>query len=163
MVSFDDCEQVRLSYCFIIMSNIENHQVVGFFRLAASIFYDALLLTAVLFLATFLLLLVPEEIRNTDPLVQIAKVLWYVLVSYIYFVGFWLKGGQTPGMKSWKIVLVNMQGGKPNAKQTTLRFFSAMISWALAGTGFLWMIIDSNHYSLHDHLSGSKLQLVKNL
>ncbi len=71
--------------------------------LAASIFYDALLLTAVLFFATFLLLLIPDELRNTNPVVQFLKVIWYLLVSYIYFVGFWLKGGQTPGMKAWKI------------------------------------------------------------
>ena len=143
------------------MSGVEKSQTVGFIRLMASIFYDALLLTAVLFFATFLLLLIPEDIRNTDPLVQITKVLWYLLVSYIYFVGFWLKGGQTPGMKAWKIKLVNMQDGAPSAIQVTLRFFSAILSWALAGTGFLWMIVDRNHLSLHDHLSGSRLLLLK--
>lgn len=134
---------------------------VGFIRLAASIFYDALLLTAVLFFATFLLLLIPEDIRNTNPVVQVLKVFWYLLVSYIYFVGFWLKGGQTPGMKAWKIRLVNMQGGAPGMKQAALRFFAAMLSWALAGAGFLWMIVDRNHLSLHDHLSGSRLLLLK--
>ena len=86
---------------------------------------------------------------------------WYLLVSYIYFVGFWLKGGQTPGMKAWKIRLVNMQDGAPSTKQATLRFFSAILSWALAGTGFLWMIVDRNHLSLHDHLSGSRLVHLK--
>jgi len=143
------------------MSGVVNPQTVGFIRLMASIFYDALLLTAVLFFATFLLLLIPEDIRNTDALVQIAKVSWYLLVSYIYFVGSWLKGGQTPGMKAWKITLVNMQGGTPGRKQATLRFFSAILSWALAGSGFLWMLFDSNHLTLHDHLSGSRLLLIK--
>jgi len=89
------------------------------------------------------------------------KVFWYLLVSYIYFAGFWLKGGQTPGMKTWKITLVEMQGGKPNKKQVTVRFFSAILSWAMAGLGFLWMIVDRNHFTLHDHLSGSRLLLVK--
>ena len=135
-------------------------QTVSFIRLAATIFYDALLLTAVLFFATFMLLLIPEEIRNTNPVVQILKVLWYLLVSYIYFVGFWLKGGQTPGMKAWKIKLVNTQGGAPSTKQATIRFFAAILSWALAGAGFLWMIVDRNHLSLHDHLSGSRLLLL---
>lgn len=169
MVFFDDCEQVNLSPCFIlktpqsfseqdiVMSDTKIQKVTGFPRLIASIFYDGLLLTAVLFFATFLLLLIPEEIRNSNSLVQVAKVFWYLLVCYIYFVGFWLKGGQTPGMKPWKIILVNMQGDSPSLKQATLRFFSAILSWALLGTGFLWMLVDSNHYSLHDHLSGSKL------
>jgi len=143
------------------MSSNTIPQSVGFLRLLASISYDALLLMAVLFFATFFLLLIPEEIRNTNPLVQIAKVLWYLLVSFIYFVGFWLKGGQTPGMKTWKIVLVDIQGDKTGIRQATLRFFAAILSWTFAGTGFLWMLVDRNHLTLHDHLSGSRLQLVK--
>jgi len=142
------------------MNSADNQQTVGFLRLAAAIFYDALLLAAVLFFATLPLILIPEDIRSI-PVVEVMKVLWYLLVSYIYFAGFWLKGGQTPGMKPWKIVLVDQQGGKPNKKQVTLRFFSAILSWALAGLGFLWMIVDRKHLSLHDHLSGSRLLLVK--
>ena len=142
------------------MNNKDNQQTVGFFRLAASILYDALLLTAVLFFATLPLILIPEDIQSV-PVVEIMKVFWYLMVSYIYFAGFWLKGGQTPGMKTWKITLVEMQGGKPNKKQVTVRFFSAILSWALAGLGFLWMIVDRNHFTLHDHLSGSRLLLVK--
>ena len=139
----------------------KNERAVGFFRLLGSIFYDSLLLTAVLFFATFPLLLIPQEIQSTDPYLQIAKVLWYLFVSYLYFAGFWLKGRQTPGMKTWKIELVDMQGGAVTFRQATLRFFSAILSWALAGSGFLWRLIDHNHYSLHDHLSNSKLQLVR--
>jgi uncharacterized RDD family membrane protein YckC len=139
------------------MSSLQKHRVSGFTRLLASVFYDAMLLTAVLFFATLALLLIPEDYRNSSSLSDLAKVAWYLLVSYIYFVGFWLKGGQTPGMKPWKIKLVTMQGDPPKLKQVTLRFFTAILSWALAGMGFVWMIVDSNHYSLHDHLSGSKL------
>jgi uncharacterized RDD family membrane protein YckC len=139
------------------MSSLQKHRVSGFTRLLASVFYDAMLLTAVLFFATLALLLIPEDYRNSSSLSDLAKVAWYLLVSYIYFVGFWLKGGQTPGMKPWKITLVTMQGDPPKLKQVTLRFFTAILSWALAGMGFVWMIVDSNHYSLHDHLSGSKL------
>jgi len=142
------------------MNSLDNHQTVGFFRLAASIFYDALILAAVLFFATLPLIFIPEDIQSV-PVVEIMKILWYLLVSYIYFAGFWLKGGQTPGMKPWKIILVNTQGGKVNKKQVSVRFFSAVLSWALAGLGFLWMIVDRNHYSLHDHLSSSKIVLVK--
>ncbi|MFW2439325.1 MAG: RDD family protein [Arenicellales bacterium] len=142
------------------MNNVDNQQTVGFLRLTAAIFYDALLLAAVLFFATLPLILFPEDIRSI-PVVEVLKVLWYLLVSYLYFAGFWLKGGQTPGMKPWKITLVGMQGNKPNKKQVTLRFFSAILSWALAGLGFLWMIVDHNHLSLHDHLSGSRLLLLK--
>lgn len=142
------------------MNSIKDQKTVGFFRLAASIFYDALLLTAVLFFATLPLISIPENLQSI-PLIEAMKAFWYLLVSYIYFAGFWLKGGQTPGMKPWKIILVDMQGGNVNKKQVSVRFFSAILSWSLAGLGFLWMIVDRNHYSLHDHLSKSRLVMVE--
>jgi uncharacterized RDD family membrane protein YckC len=142
------------------MNSLNDQKTVGFFRLAASIFYDALLLTAVLFFATLPLISIPEDLQSIL-LVEAMKVFWYLLVSYIYFAGFWLKGGQTPGMKPWKIVLVDMQGGNVSKKQVSVRFFSAILSWCLAGLGFLWMIVDRNHFSLHDHLSKSRLVMVE--
>lgn len=142
------------------MNSIKDQKTVGFFRLAASIFYDALLLTAVLFFATLPLISIPEDLQSI-PLIEAMKALWYLLVSYFYFAGFWLKGGQTPGMKPWKIILVDMQGENVNKKQVSVRFFSAILSWSLAGLGFLWMIVDRNHCSLHDHLSKSRLVMVE--
>jgi len=138
-----------------------NQQTVGFLRLIGSIFYDSLLLTAVLFFATFALLLIPQQLQHAGPYLELAKLAWYVFVSYCYFAGFWYKGRQTPGMRTWQIELVDMQGGKVTMKQVTLRFFSAILSWLLAGLGFLWRLIDRNNYSLHDHLSGSKLQRIR--
>jgi len=142
------------------MNSVDNQQAIGFFRLAVCIFYDALLLTAVLFFATLPLILIPEVLRST-PVMEVMKILWYLLVSYIYFAGFWLKGGQTAGMKTWKITLVAMQGGKLTVRQVTVRFFAAILSWTLAGLGFLWVIVDRDHLSLHDHLSRSKLVVIK--
>ncbi len=144
------------------MNSKDNQQTVGFFRLIAAIFYDTLFVTAVLFFATLPLALIPEEIRFLQ-ITEALKVLWYLLVSYIYFAMFWLKGGQTAGMKPWRIKLVDMKSGKPGIKLVTIRFFAAILSWALAGLGFLWMIVDSDHYSLHDRISSSKLVLVEKL
>ncbi len=141
------------------MNSMDNQQTVGFFRLIAAIFYDTLFVTAVLFFATLPLALIPEEMRSLQ-ISEALKALWYLLISYIYFAMFWLKGGQTAGMKPWRIKLVDMKGGKPGIKLVTIRFFAALLSWALAGLGFLWMILDSDHFSLHDRISGSRLVLV---
>ncbi len=139
--------------------NTKEH-TVGFFRLFASVLYDTLLLSAILFFATLPLALIPDSLHSL-PLVEASKVAWYLLVSYIYFAGFWLKGGQTPGMKSWKITIDGIQTPIPTKQQVTIRFFSAIFSWSLAGLGFLWMIIDPEKYTLHDHLSKTRLLLVK--
>jgi len=71
-----------------------NQQTVGFLRLIGSIFYDSLLLTAVLFFATFALLLIPQQLQHAGPYLELAKLAWYVFVSYCYFAGFWYKGRQ---------------------------------------------------------------------
>jgi uncharacterized RDD family membrane protein YckC len=128
----------------------------GFFRILGSIFYDALLLFAVLFFAHIVLLLIPDNMQR-NPLIEAGKILWYLMVSYFYFVGFWSKGRKTPGMKTWKLELLDNAGSIPNRKQLSLRFFSALLSWLLFGMGFVWILFDRNHRSLHDHLSGTYL------
>lgn len=138
------------------MNNRENPKTVKFPRLFAAIFYDALLLSAILFFATLPLMLIPDAI-HTNFFVEGLKILWYLLVSYIYFAGFWLRGGQTAGMKPWKISLVDMQGNEVTTKQATIRFFASIISWATAGLGYLWVIVDRDNLSLHDHLSGTHI------
>ena len=71
------------------------------------------------------------------------------------------QGGQTPGMKSWRTFLVACDGGEVNLNRATRRFFAAMLSWALLGAGFLWLLLDPQRRSLHDHLSGTCLQVRK--
>jgi len=142
------------------MNEFDYQRPVGFFRVVASLLYDLLFITAILFFATLPLALIPDEFQSLQ-ITEALKIFWYLLVSYVYFVGFWLKGGQTAGMKPWKIKLVGMNGEQPSIKQVTIRFFAAILSLAPAGLGFLWMIVDRNHLSLHDHISKSMLVVAK--
>jgi uncharacterized RDD family membrane protein YckC len=139
---------------------MNDHPPAGFFRIIGSIFYDGLLLGAVLFFASFVFLLIPDELQH-KPYMEMLKVSWYILVSYAYFTGFWLKGHQTPGMKSWKIQLVRTDGSLPEIGQLSLRFLSAILSWVTLGLGFIWILVDSNKCSLHDHLSATRLVHIK--
>lgn len=139
------------------MTTDENLTGAGFFRVLGSIFYDALLLFAVLFFAHIVLLLIPDHMQR-NPYIEAGKIFWYLVVSYFYFVGFWSKGRKTPGMKTWKLELVTELGECPNRKQLSIRFFSALLSWLLCGLGFIWIIFDRNNMSLHDHLSGTHLR-----
>ena len=142
------------------VDQMNNQPPAGFFRIIGSIFYDALLLGAVLFFASFVFLLIPDELQH-HPYMEILKVSWYILVSYTYFTGFWLRGHQTPGMKSWKIQLVRTDGSLPNLGQVSLRFLSSILSWLILGLGFAWIIVDSKKRSLHDYLSGTRLIHIK--
>ena len=84
-----------------------------------------------------------------------------LLISYLYFAWHWVKGGQTLGMRSWHIFVINESIQKPSWKQATLRFFSALLSLLLLGLGFVWSLFDKNKLALHDKLSKTRLIVKK--
>jgi uncharacterized RDD family membrane protein YckC len=80
--------------------------------------------------------------------------------SYCFYVWFWMHGGQTLGLKAWKIKLCNLDGNSINLTEATMRFFAAILSWGCLGLGFFWCLFDQNKRSWHDHLSKTQLRLV---
>jgi uncharacterized RDD family membrane protein YckC len=135
-------------------------QPAGLLRIMACVFYDTILLTAVLFVSTLAFLAIPAGVRDTDPFIQVGKVLWYLGLAYLYFGWFWQRSGQTPGMKAWRTCLTDCEGNLPTRKAVTRRFFAAILSWLVAGTGFLWILADRKRRSLHDRLSGTCLMVI---
>ncbi len=121
--------------------------------LAAS--YDALLLIALYMVATVPLLLLTggEAIPAGHPL----YLLYLLLLGQLFFGYFWTRRGQTLGMQTWRIRLVNADGGPCQRRQAVRRYFGALLSWALLGTGFLLQLIDRDGLSLHDRLSGTRI------
>lgn len=128
----------------------------GLLRRAAAMFYDALLITACLFLATIPFIAVrggePVEV-NENYLYQAVL----VIVIYAFFVGFWTRPGRTLGMQSWGLQLETPDGGRASLTAATVRFFAAFISWAPLGLGFIWQLWDKQHLTWHDRLSKTRL------
>ena len=128
-------------------------------RLAA-IFYDCLLLTAILFVATAILVsLIGGNAIEGGNIVYNAFLL---LVSFFYFSWHWVKGGQTLGMRSWHIFVMNESMQVINWKQASLRFLYALLSLLLLGSGFAWSLFNKKKYTLHDRLSKTCLIVTKN-
>ena len=131
-------------------------QNTGLIRRLAAIIYDALLIGALLFLATIPFI----AVRGGEP-VEIGDNLYYrlvlVLVVYAFFVGFWSRSGRTLGMQSWGLQLETQDGGRPTWGTNSLRFFAAILSWVPAGLGFLWQLWDKDRLTWHDRISGTHL------
>ena len=131
-------------------------QNTGLIRRVAAILYDALLVAALLFLATIPFI----AIRGGEP-VEIGDNMAYqvvlVVVIYGFFVGFWTRSGRTLGMQSWGLQLETADGGKPGLATASVRFIAAIISWAPAGLGFLWQLWDKDKLTWHDRISGTRL------
>jgi uncharacterized RDD family membrane protein YckC len=127
----------------------------GFFRRLAATFYDLLLLIAVLFVATAILL--PLNGGEAFTSQQFFFPVYLLLVSFLFYAWFWTHGGQTLGLRAWKIRVLTFDMKPISWKQALLRFIAAILSWGFFGLGFLWILIDKNQRSWHDHLSKTAL------
>jgi len=138
----------------------KNQNTCSFLRRLCAIFYDTILLSSVLFFATFAL--IPFLGGNAIDSNNLVYKIYLFLLTYLYFVWQWCFGGKTLGMRSWQIKVINEAGIKPNLRQATKRFLASTLSLILLGSGFLWAIFDKNKKTLHDHLSKTKLIIEKN-
>ncbi len=131
---------------------------VGLFRRLMAIVYDIFLLTAIIFLAT-----AAVNAINGGNAIDHNKTytfflsLYLSIIIFFYFAWFWRHGGQTLGMKTWKIKLISCDAQCINWQQVTLREMTAMISWFFLGLGFLWSIFDAKKRSWHDITSNTTL------
>ncbi len=132
--------------------------VPGLLRRLAAIFYDGLLLLAVLFFATALLLPFNKGLAFTSE--QFFYPLYLILISGLFYTWFWTHGGQTPGLRAWKMTVLTFEQKPITWKQAVLRYIAAALSWAAFGAGFLWVFVDKNQRSWHDCLSKTALFLI---
>ncbi len=127
-------------------------------RLAAQ-GYDALVLTAVLLAATVPFVLVAGG-SPASPTGRGLLRLYLLAIAFLFFGGFWVHGGQTLGMRAWRLRVVDYAGNPVSWKQALLRFVGALISWAVLGGGYLWVLVDHDRCAWHDRLSGTRLVVV---
>ena len=133
----------------------------GLFRRLAVIVYDSLLLVALLTLAAALVvlpagLLFDTRIPDGHPLFRA----YLVAVSLVFFCGFWIRGGQTLGMRAWRVTLLRKDGLPVTLKDAVLRYFAAILSWAPLGLGFWWILADPQRLAWHDRLSGTRMVML---
>ncbi|HBH36507.1 MAG TPA: RDD family protein [Gammaproteobacteria bacterium] len=134
------------------------HPAPGIPRLLAAMLYDLILLIGILLLATTLVV-IPLNISyasttlDGNPLFQ----LYLVAVIILFYTWFWSHGGQTLGMRTWKIRVVSRSGEPLSLLQAFKRLLLAVITLAPAGLGLWWKIIDRESQTLYDRLAGSRL------
>jgi len=68
-----------------------------------------------------------------------------------------MRGGQTVGMKPWRLRIVGADGGPIGFRRALLRFAVALVSLAALGLGFLWCLIDRERRAWHDIAAGTLL------
>jgi uncharacterized RDD family membrane protein YckC len=78
--------------------------------------------------------------------------LW--LVTGAYATLSWRRGGQTLGMRPWRL-RVTAADAKPAWRQLWIRYAVGTLSLLLAGAGFWWAWFDRERRTWHDRASGT--------
>jgi len=128
----------------------------GLARRLGAMVYDGLLLLGLWFVATALLLAFRKG--QAFPPGHWAYSVYLLGVSFAFFGWFWTHGGQTLGMRAWKIALRNNRAGPLTWRQAAIRFAAALLSLGLFGLGYAWVLVDPEKRSWHDRLSLSHLE-----
>ncbi len=123
-------------------------------RLACAV-YEALLLAAVVLIATFPFLAFVGD-ASYGPKRHVLQA-YVLVVAGAYLITFWIRGGQTLAMKTWGIRLLASDGRSIGITQAVTRYLVAVAGLAAAGLGFLWALWDRDGQFLHDRLAGTRL------
>lgn len=129
----------------------------GYFRLLASLFYEVLLLVALLFVATFVFVLLFGEATQAPHRYFLQAYLW--IVGGFYFVWCWSRG-RTLAMQAWKLHLVDANGALVSPMLAMQRYLLASLGLLAMGMGFLWALLDRDRRYLHDRLLGTRLVMM---
>jgi uncharacterized RDD family membrane protein YckC len=132
----------------------------GFGRRFAAVIYDTLLLVAMLLILTTVLVIGVLRVEITPQTVGAwAYVYRAALLAIIvaYYLLNWTRSGQTLGMRAWHLRAVTAAGKPLTLKSAALRLAWAVLAWAPAGLGVLWVVLDRDHLAVQDRLSDTRI------
>lgn len=145
--------------------DLSQAQAPSIFRRLGAMLYDSVLLLGVLMLANAIITIPYGVIVGSPlhthgfPLLMMRLYLFAVIA--IFFVYFWTRGGQTLGMRAWRIRVITAEGAALGTMNAIKRFGWAVPSVLALGAG-LWMSLFSrDSLALHDSKSGTRLVMVK--
>jgi len=97
--------------------------------------------------------------QNIPPFSLLAWLLWLTCwtIAGVYATVSWRRGGQTLGMRPWRLRVMAVDGAKPTWSKLWLRYAVATVSLLLGGLGFWWAWFDRERLTWHDRASATRL------
>jgi uncharacterized RDD family membrane protein YckC len=128
-------------------------------RLAAAIYDFFPLLALWMLTAGLALLAVHGGVDLAHPTLgwQLGLRAALLAVSAAYFVISWVRGGQTIGMRPWRLRVIDIGGGNVPWPRALLRFGVAIVSLAALGVGFLWCLFSRDKATWHDLATSTRV------
>ena len=141
----------------------EKPRALVFWRLLALV-YDVFPVLALWMLAaagfTLVYTLSGHNVRdNIQPFSLFQWLLWVTCfaVTAGYATFSWYVGGQTLGMRPWRLRVIGADGGRPTPHQVWVRFGVGLVSLLAVGLGFWWAWIDRDRLTWHDRASRTRM------
>lgn len=148
-----------------------NLQRAGFLRRLAAMVYDALVTVAVGMLAAIVItalltialesgLLSKQGYQHVSDLIQHSLVyalviqIWVAIWVLSFFLWFWKNGGQTLGMRAWRLRLYSQK------ENTQIGYWSLVLRliFSFGGLGTLLVLFDVKHkLALQDRVAGTQM------
>ncbi len=119
-------------------------------RRLAAFLYDCLLLIAIYFVITAAVI----PLNDGEAIQHWSYLLFLGLLSFFFFDWFWRHGGQTLGMRAWRIRVEGLDQEKVTFNQSMQRFAVGAIAFGLT---LLYMLTNTSGMALHDKLSKTKI------
>ena len=124
-------------------------------RRLAALCYDVLLLAALE--VSFTWLVFAARLGRPVP----PGTWWFPLcllaIVVAFFSGFWVHGGQTLGMRAWRIRVTRDDGGTLTWPRAAARFALALVAAAPAGLGLWWSLLDERKRGWHDRWTRTRV------
>lgn len=120
-------------------------------RLFAMI-YDGLILTGLWLTSGFLVVLVTS---GTPPTWLTQAVLF--LITFGYFIVSWVKGGQTLGLRAWRLQVIEEHQAKVTWKSAIIRTAAGLVTLAPIGVTLLTAFLNAERKTLYDRWSHTQV------
>jgi uncharacterized RDD family membrane protein YckC len=78
-----------------------------------------------------------------------------ILFLLAYFGIFTALSSSTPGLIWMNLEVRSQDGGAPSPQESFWRAFGYLVSMASLMLGFVWAVVDGDHMTWHDHMSGT--------
>ena len=98
-------------------------------------------------------------LRGGEPIPPAKPAYQFLLlgIAALFFITSWLRGGQTLGMRAWRLKVERESGEALDARTGLVRFAGGLLSVAAGGLGLLWLWIDRDKLTWHDRLAGTRV------
>lgn len=133
----------------------------GLARRLAAMFYDAWLLVALWLIGATVDYAIQRALGLAEDPYRLPLQVFIVACPFLFYGWFWTHGGQTLGMRAWRMKLLNADGSTVDWRHAIIRVAAAHISLLALGLGYLWMLGDREKLTWHDRWSNTRLVMLQ--